>query len=150
MHKTGHNYIELSERIIERINQAILSIKAAYGERLLEVCLIGSYAKGEQNKYSSIDLLVIIEDSDVRFIKRKADLERLLNEDDELPLIDPLVYTEAEVMDLVKKMESFMVSVLNESVVIWNGFNEIDMQNLKHATIIPSRYKAATPNLEEI
>ena len=151
MYKTGTNNIKLDKRAIERLEQAMIAIKAWAGPSLREVLIFGSYARGEQHKYSSIDILVIVSESEERFIRRKADLERALNESDILPLIDPLVYTEEEVNDLKNKMESFIISVLKEGVAIWNGQNEIDINCLKDGScIVKSRYAASLPDLEDI
>lgn len=151
MYKTGTNNIKLDKRAIERLKQAMITIKAWAGPSLREILIFGSYARGEQHKYSSIDILVIVSESEERFIRRKADLERALNESDMIPLIDPLVYTEEEVNDLKNKMESFIISVLKEGVAIWNGQNEIDIDRLEDETcIVKSRYAASLPDLEDI
>ena len=149
MHSTSTKHIELSERVIERLEQAIMTIKASCGERLMEISLFGGYALGEYHQFSSVDLIVVVTESDIKFLKRKADLERMLNEDDQMPLIDPLVYTEDEILDLINKKESFIVSVLNEAIVVWNGFNEIDLKDLHTPKDLPSRYKASLPKLGE-
>jgi predicted nucleotidyltransferase len=152
MYKTSTNNIELDQRVIRRLEQAISTIKAWAGENLVEVSMFGSYAIGKQHKFSSIDLLVIICESNERFIKRKADLERLLNEDDQMPLIDPLVYTEEEIMDLINKKESFIDSVLDEAIVVWHNFNDIDIHHLFNGNgkYIHSRYLNARPKLESV
>lgn len=149
MSETSKNNLQLSERVIERLTQAISTIKARYSDRLIELCLYGSYAKGTESKYSSIDIIVIVAGCDLRFIQRKAELERMLNEDSNIPLIDPLVYTESEVLDLIQKQESFIASAFKEAVVLWNGFNEIDLNNLSKMNIIKSRYSVSLPKLEE-
>lgn len=150
MHTTSKNNIKLDNRAIERLETALISIKAWGKDTILEVAMYGSYAKGRQHEYSSIDLLIIVKDSSQRFIERKIELERLLNETNEMPLIDTLVYTEEEIMELINKMESFVISVIDECVVLWNGFNEIDIKNLTGENIIPSRYKGSLPKLDKI
>lgn len=150
MHPTGKNNIKFNERIVERLNQAIHTVKAWAGDNLLEISVFGSYSKGEQHKYSSIDLLIIICTSEERFIKRKASIERILNEGDMMPLIDSLVYTEDEILDLINKKESFIDSVINEATVVWNGFNEIELGEITNGNKIPSRYLNARPKLESV
>lgn len=150
MHTTSKNNIKLDNRTIERLETALMSIKAWGKDSVLEVALFGSYAKGRQHEYSSIDLLVIVKNSNQRFIERKIELERLLNETNEMPLVDTLVYTEDEILELVNKMESFVISVIDECVVIWNGFNEVDLKSLTPTNIVPSRYKASLPKLDKI
>lgn len=150
MHKESTNNIKFDQRIINRIEQSLISIKALYDGRLIEVSLFGSFAKGQQKKYSSIDLLVIIDQSEIRFVKRNAELQNILNENDEVPLIDPLVYSDEEIMELIHKKESFINSVLKESIVIWdkNGikFNPATGE----VPMIHSKYSPKITNLEEI
>jgi len=150
MHKTSKDNIELDQGATRRLEQALQVIKAWGGECLLEVSLFGSYAKGNQHEYSSLDLLIIVCENEQRFIERKIEIERLLNQNDELPLIDTLVYTEAELLELISKMESFIVSIIEESIVLWNGFNEIDIHHLTKENIVPSRYKGSLPKLDKI
>ena len=150
MHTTSKNNIKLDNRAIERLNTALMSIKAWGKDRVVEVALFGSYAKGRQHEYSSVDLLIIVKNSDQRFIERKIELERLLNQEDQMPMIDTLIYTEEEILELINKMESFVISVIDECVVLWNGFNDIDITNLTPDNTIPSRYKGSLPKLDKI
>lgn len=150
MYKTSTNNPRLNHAIIKRLEQSLMTIHAIYPECLIEVSLFGSYAKGTSHRFSSIDLLVVVECSDERFVQRNANLQRLLNESDEMPMIDPLVYTQEELLDLIKKKESFIDSLLKEAVVLWNGFNDINLHELQGNNIIPSRYLSSSPNLDEV
>lgn len=150
MYQQSHSNLQFDQRTIARLNQSIASIRALYNDHLLEVSLFGSYVKGEQTKFSSVDLLIVVDESNERFVKRNAVVQNLLNESDEIPLIDPLVYTEEEILDLLRKKESFMISVLKESIVVWNNFNPIDLSNLTPSIIMRSRYASSAPQLEEI
>lgn len=150
MHKPGTDSTKFSKRVIERLEQCLVSLKALYEERLLEVCVFGSHAKGHPRKYSSIDLLIVVSKTNERFLKRTADVERIINEDGELPQFEALTYTQDEITDLIHKKESYILSMLKESVVVWNGFNEINISKITDRNQIPSRYSAALPRLEEI
>lgn len=150
MHTTGQNHIKLDQRALERLDQAIKIVKAWADGHVIEICIFGSYAKGEQRKYSSIDLLIVLDESNERFIHRKANLERILNEDDIFPLVDPLVYTESEVLELINKKESFMDSVLNECIVFWNPGYNVDLDTLSPENAFPSKYRGASPQLESL
>jgi predicted nucleotidyltransferase len=150
MYQTSQNNIKLSPGEISRLELALTAIKAWAGDKLIEVCLFGSFAKGRQHQFSSLDLLVIVSDSTLRFVDRKVELERLLNQSDEMPQIDALVYTEDEILELIEKMESFVISVIDEAFVVWNDFNEFDFENLKHSNVVPSRYKSSLPKLDKI
>ncbi|MFW5720508.1 MAG: nucleotidyltransferase domain-containing protein [Candidatus Dojkabacteria bacterium] len=150
MYKKVTNNHKFDKRIVKRLILAVKSIHALYGDLLIEISVFGSYAKGSQKRYSSVDLLVVVTESDERFVKRNADVQKLLNENDEIPLIDPLIYKEEEILDLIHEKESFIVSALKETFVVWNNFNEINLEEVKDSNRIPSRYLASIPNLEEI
>lgn len=150
MHKTSTNNIKLNKKDIERLKEAIIKIKEWAGDNLEEVILFGSYARGEQHKFSSIDILIVLNKSYKRFISRKAELERLLNESGAIPLIDPLIYTENELIDLINKMESFIVSVLKEGIVLWNGRDQIEIDSLQEGSLLKSRYSSSLPEIEEV
>ncbi len=151
MHKSSKNHLKLNQRDAERLVEAVDVIKAWAGDNLREIVLFGSYARGEQKKYSSIDILVILTQSRERFIQRKTALEKILNSAGSIPLIDTLVYTEDEIKDLIKKKESFIVSVLAEGCVIFNGKDNIEIQKINTLPyVIHSKYFDLLPNLKEV
>jgi predicted nucleotidyltransferase len=150
MHKSITNNNKFNARAATRLEKTVATIHALYGNNLLEISVFGSHAKGTPKAYSSIDLLVIIEESFDRFVTRNATVQRLLNEDDEIPQVDPLVYTEAELIDLLNKKESFVISVLKETIVIWNGSKHISISDISDENKIKSRYNSKSYDLEEI
>ncbi|WP_028950180.1 nucleotidyltransferase domain-containing protein [Sulfurihydrogenibium subterraneum] len=58
------------KKIIEKKDILLDSIKKAYGYNLEAVVLFGSVARGDFARYSDIDVLIIVEDSDLSFRKR--------------------------------------------------------------------------------
>jgi predicted nucleotidyltransferase len=150
MHKTSGNNPKFDKRVLERLEQSVRSIKAVYKEDLLEICVFGSYSKGKEHRYSSIDILVIIEETKQRFLHRNAELEKILNEDDRVPQIDPLVYTDEEIIEMIHKRESFVISMVSESIVIWHKAGQIDLAGINTPNIIRSKYSNATPELKEL
>jgi predicted nucleotidyltransferase len=151
MYKSSENHLKLNQRDIERLVEATDIIKAWAGNNLCEIILFGSYARGEQKKYSSIDILVILTQSQERFLQRKTALEKILNSSGAIPLIDTLVYTKDEIKDLIKKKESFIVSVLEEGCVMFNGKDDIEIQKINRLPhIIHSKYFDLLPSLKEV
>ena len=51
------------KRIIQLVNQVKKHLIERYGDKIREIILYGSYARGEATKDSDIDLLVLIDDS---------------------------------------------------------------------------------------
>ena len=93
-----------------KLKNSLIRLKKGYNaERLI---LFGSYARGDINEGSDIDI-VLIKDTNKRFIDRIGDILKIYNGD--IPL-EPLVYTPEE----FKKMENrdFIKTILKEGVEI--------------------------------
>jgi predicted nucleotidyltransferase len=60
----------LLAEIVEKYREII-------GDRLAEVVLFGSYAKGRQEKYSDIDIMALVNDSDERIREYDRNLEEV-------------------------------------------------------------------------
>lgn len=153
MYKPSQKNIELSQKVIKRLKEAIDFIKKLYSDNLREIVLFGSYAKGTNKPFSSLDLLIILYQCKDRFINRKTNLEKALNSHDikNFPLIDALIYTEDEILDLIDQKESFIVSALSEGIVIWSNKKEqIDLESQSDLMYHKSRYYKYLPKLDDI
>jgi hypothetical protein len=70
-----------SAAVAERCKKVIAALRAALGEKLVAVALYGSWARGDADEGSDVDLLVIADDlpdhpiQRVRFLKRMAGSE---------------------------------------------------------------------------
>ena len=81
-------------------------VRAAY--------LFGSYAKGQADAYSDLDLIVVA-DSERRFVRRFEDFPEL----DELGLpVELLVYTPEEFAQLLQEERPFLQDVLEYGVLV--------------------------------
>ncbi len=150
MYKSSTNNFKFDQRASQRLKQCIVIIRALYQEDVKEISVFGSYSKGSHKKYSTLDLLIVVSESSKRFIERNIEIQKLLNEGDILPIIDPLVYTEAELEELKNKKESYILSVLKEAIVIWNDKETINLKHLNSKNTICSRYSIAIPKLKEV
>ena len=77
------------------------SLETAFGERLREVTLFGSVARGESNEESDVDVLVVVDDIDERERRHVLDLAYdagTLGE--ELVVVAPLVWSTAQASDV--------------------------------------------------
>lgn len=154
MRSTSKKNININEKIIKRLKEVILLITKIYGNNLIEICLFGSYAKGTQKKFSSLDILIILKENEDRFIDRKRKLEKSLNTEnlEYFPLVDALIYTENELIDLINKKESFIISVIKESILLWSKEEKMYKFIDENSKLIynHSRYLAILPNLDEV
>lgn len=93
---------------VERILKQIM----AYDPE--RVVLFGSAARGDMAEGSDIDL-IIVKETDRRFLDRLADVFELLD----IAPVDALVYTQAELDRLVAEGNDFITTALDEGVVIY-------------------------------
>ncbi|KKP69625.1 MAG: polymerase, beta domain protein region protein [candidate division CPR3 bacterium GW2011_GWE2_35_7] len=79
------------------------------------IYLFGSYARGRSRKHAAMDILVIGE-TKLRFIER---IKSILKLNKSVLIINPLFYTEKEFEILKKNNDGFMITVLEEAVVLY-------------------------------
>jgi len=96
---------ELLSEIVNRLRKS--GVKKAI--------LFGSYARGEMDKYSDIDL-VIVQDTNERYVKRIVEFQSFCD----LPVqVDIFVYTPSEFDYMIKIKNPFIERVLKEGRVIY-------------------------------
>lgn len=81
-----------------------------------KVIVFGSYARGDIDEYSDIDL-VIIKKTKKRFLQRLVEVAKLI--DNELGNVDAFVYTPAELERMIEYENSFIETVLKEGKIIY-------------------------------
>lgn len=83
-----------------------------------KVILFGSYAYGEPDKDSDIDLL-IVKDTDKRPIERWMEVKRLLRDRSRMTSVSPLVYTPKELEARLAIKDFFIQEVLEKGKVLY-------------------------------
>jgi len=101
------------KRIIAEIVQRVVE---GYGPK--KVILFGSYAYGEPDDDSDIDLL-IIKDTDKRPIERWLEVKRLLRDRSRVVPVSPLVYTEKEIEDRLSMRDFFVQEILERGKLLY-------------------------------
>jgi len=96
----------------ERVAHIIASLKEYGPERVI---LFGSWARGNEDEYSDLDL-VIIKETEERFLDR---LERVYELVKPTFAMDVLVYTPQEFAEMRERDNPFIEIVLKEGVVIY-------------------------------
>ena len=106
--------------LLERLNDIVPKIVDAFNPE--EIIMYGSYARGDNDIYSDIDLIIIVENINMRFQDRSIKVINIIseegNDDHDIP-INPIVYTVEEFTAMLNNKESFLVSALKESVLLW-------------------------------
>lgn len=102
-----------SMKLIKIITQ---KIKDNYNPE--KIILFGSYAYGKPKKDSDIDLL-IIKKTNARHIDRSTKVRKILQEENRLIAIEPLVYTPEEIAQRVEIEDDFIRNIMNEGKVLY-------------------------------
>jgi len=67
-------YLDINnENIIEILSEVQRKAKELTGEHLVKVILYGSYARNSQDKYSDIDIMILVQDSEENIKKYEDD-----------------------------------------------------------------------------
>jgi len=90
-------------------------LKAGGADRAI---IFGSYARGEADEYSDIDL-VIIKETDLLFLDRYTDFQGLFNL--ARKALQILVYTPEEFDDMRARGNPFILNVIEHGVVIYEA-----------------------------
>ena len=83
-----------------------------------KIILFGSYAWGRPDKHSDIDLFIIKETKD-RHIDRSVKVRDILDEENGLFALDPIVYTPHEIKERLKLGDPFIGKIVREGVVLY-------------------------------
>ena len=67
----------MSSRIENIINEFITEISKLIGERLKKVILYGSYARGDFNKNSDIDIMILTDFDDEELVQKRMQIREL-------------------------------------------------------------------------
>ena len=96
----------------ERVKDIVDALKTYEPEKVI---LFGSSARGDADRYSDIDL-VVIKRTDKRFVERLVEAARYLD----LPVsVDLFVYTPEEFEVMVENANPFIERVLSEGRIIY-------------------------------
>jgi len=109
--ETGSVCVDMTDLIIT-ISK---TLKEQYGA--IEVILFGSYARGEENEESDIDLL-IISDTKERFFDRMATVSRMVRGLIRKIPFSPIVLTTKELEERIKHGDQFIMEILNKGIKI--------------------------------
>ncbi len=98
---------------MKKLDIALNSIKKYHPEKVI---LFGSYARGDADRNSDLDLLVI-KKTKKRFLQRMIEVARLI--DDEAGKVDAIVYTPQEFRTMLEFENSFILNALQEGKIIY-------------------------------
>lgn len=143
MHPRGERSDKNHGIVVKRLREVMKCLSECCGAE--EIVLFGSYARGDHKRYSSMDILVIAK-TELPFV------ERILRALDCIPEaeigVEVLVYTPEEITQKIEEGESFVVSAMNEGVLIWRKGTEIDLETQLKKAKTQSAYRELLREIE--
>ena len=106
---------------LEAIGEALTP--ALEGSNAQRAIVFGSYARGDANEYSDLDL-IIVADTDKRFLQRHKDYRQVFRSWDPWgKSLDLLIYTPEEIDSMQARNNPFICSALQEGIVVYEGMS---------------------------
>lgn len=93
-------------------------IRTDFGRKVLKIILFGSYARGDYDNESDIDILVIVDDEELE-IYRKKRIELTTYYLDKEDILLSIVIERASIAERYKNHSPFLISVHQEGIVIY-------------------------------
>ena len=106
----------LTTKSAESLKQIVDTIVNQY--RPEKIILFGSYAYGNPDSESDLDLLIIKDTSD-KFIDRWTKIRRILSDPNRMIPIETLVLTAAEVSDRLARGDQFIEEVMKNGEALY-------------------------------
>lgn len=144
MHTKGNQNTKYNPILLQRLNEIVPTIVDAFEPE--EIIMYGSYARGDNDIYSDIDLIIVAH-IPLRFQERSLKVLEVIEEDeDKLDLpVNPIVYTPDEFSEMLKNKESFLVLALEESVLLWKKDTAINVERQLESKEWDSDFKKYLP-----
>ena len=101
------------ESLINTLKKKASFIKAEHPE-IVKILLFGSFAKGNFLPESDIDILLIVEETDIPFLERKESFRSFFND---IPFdINILIYTKSEIYLMHENGNLFIKDITKEAI----------------------------------
>ncbi len=108
-----------NDKIQDVINKFVQEIKELYGNSIDRIYLFGSCARGQQNDYSDIDILVLLNVPDEEIPAIRRNMRKSVNDIDwEYDVIVSPVYQSLKNFEAFKEASGFYQNVLMEGLLV--------------------------------
>lgn len=112
--------MSVSPRVLDLAKQFKAAIVAAFGDRILEVRVFGSMARGDANEDSDLDLFVKVDQKDRPLVRGIVDAACEISEAETAyrPVLSPLVMSRDHFEELLQRERRIARDILIEGVAV--------------------------------
>ncbi|MGB9749963.1 MAG: nucleotidyltransferase domain-containing protein [Caldisericia bacterium] len=103
------------DKILDEMKKIVEKIKNDEKENLVDIILFGSLAKGDYTGFSDVDIVIILKNSELNFIKRIQKYLKYFYLD--IP-VDLFVYTLPEFKKMRKENNYFIKEIIDNGISI--------------------------------
>jgi len=106
----------------EKLNSLLPSIerkiRKLFGEKVVKIILYGSYAKGNYNEESDIDIMVIVDDENLEFYKKqRIELTNYYLDKDNILL--SIMIEKASFAERYQNHSPFLININKDGIVLY-------------------------------
>lgn len=110
--------ITKDEKINSLLPEIEKRIRELFGEKVLKIILFGSYARGDYDEESDVDIMVVVDDEDLNYYKEKRiELVNYFLDKEEILL--SVIIEQAKFVERYKNHSPFLINVIREGNIIY-------------------------------
>ena len=107
-----------SEKLKSLLPEIEKRIRTAFGSKVLKIILYGSYARGDYDSESDVDILVIVDDENLEFYRKKR-VELTNYYLDKESILLSIIIEKASIAERYKNHSPFLMNVMKEGIVVY-------------------------------
>lgn len=107
-----------NEKLNSIIPEIEKRIRTAFGSKVLKIILFGSYAREDYDSESDVDFLVIVDDENLEFYRKKR-VELTNYYLDKESILLAIIIEKASVAERYKNYSPFLINVMKEGIVVY-------------------------------
>ncbi|MFW9987259.1 MAG: nucleotidyltransferase domain-containing protein [Candidatus Odinarchaeota archaeon] len=106
----------MEKKIEKLLKEIVEKLKVEYEP--IKIILYGSYAHGNPNENSDIDLL-ILKDTNEKRVERFVQVKKIIYSPERKIPISPLIYSPTELNERLKIEDDFIKEILNTGIILY-------------------------------
>ena len=107
-----------NEKLNRLLPEIEKKIRDLFGEKVLKIILFGSYARGDYDPESDVDIMVIVDDESLEIYRKKGiELTNYYLEKERILI--SIIVEKAKIVEKYKNHSPFLINVVKEGSVIY-------------------------------